>query len=129
MKRLFLMLFLLSYFASTYAQTFSNAFFSSESVTLHFILLDETKGIVAASTQIYQGSCYGIISGIGKIQGKTLIFTPFVKVEKGNQCSITAEFNSSWNQVKITSNDECVRYHGAACGWEGGIAKRVKGNE
>lgn len=98
--------------------------FSSDSLGLQVILLDEEKGIVAAATSIVIGSCSGSISGVGKISGRSLTFAPYKKLEQGETCSITAEFDKTWNRVRVTEGKGCSPYHGASCGWEGQVAAK-----
>lgn len=100
--------------------------FVSDTAKLKTIVLDDEKGVVAASATVVLGSCSGTISGIGTMNDRTLLIKPYVKVEGGEQCVLRAKFDTKWERVQLSEDEGCSAYHGAACAWEGQTAKRTK---
>lgn len=129
MNRLYFAAALILISSTSFAQFMrAEGVFISKSIAIQVILLDEENGIAAVSAEVAQGTCGGRVSGVGKIKGKKLIFTPYVKIEGGELCAITVDFTKNWAHANITENSSCAPYHGAACGWEGQITikKSVK---
>src|SRR3569832_2304521 len=112
-------------FSSNAQFALSEGVFESDSLEIHVVLLDASKGVAAASVAVSQGSCSGSVAGIGAIDAKKLTFAPYNKVQREEACSVSIEFDSQWRQVKVTDNGQCVLYHGASCSWTGqGASKK-----
>ena len=62
-------------------------------------------------------NCAGNIEGSAQLNGKTLTLR---KKENDQTCIITANFNN--DQVEV-SEDNCVLYHGMACGFSGTLER------
>jgi len=62
-------------------------------------------------------NCAGNIEGSAQLNGKMLTLR---KKENDQTCIITANFNN--DQVKV-SEDDCMPYHGMACGFSGTLEK------
>lgn len=99
--------------------------FRSSSTSLDLIALDSETGVIAASTTVVMGACSGTVAGIGKISGKELTFSPYVKIDKNDACVVKVAFDKKFNSAKITA-EGCAAYSGTACGWEGDTIKRAK---
>lgn len=101
----------------------SEGTFTSPAATVRVVLLDQDKGIAAASAVVVAGSCSASVSGVGQIQARVLSIEPYVKVPGGEACKVDFEFDRSWKQVKVSSHG-CSSYGGASCGFEGQTARR-----
>lgn len=99
--------------------------FRSSMTTLDLIALDSETGVIAASTTIVKGTCSGIVAGIGKMSGKELVFSPYMKADKNDACVVKVTFDKKFNSAKITA-EGCIGHSGGACGWEGDTLKRAK---
>jgi hypothetical protein len=97
--------------------------YASPALQVRVILLDDDRGVVAASAEVVSGSCSGSIAGIGEIRGRILTVTPYQKTEGGGSCRLELEFDRTWKQVKGTGY-ECQVFSGAACGFEGQSARK-----
>lgn len=99
--------------------------FQSRVTTLELIPLDPVSGVIAASTTVVLGACSGTVSGIGKMAGDELRFTPYVKLDGKDACAVKVVFDKQRKTAKIVG-ESCSAYSGASCGWEGDTIKRVK---
>lgn len=99
--------------------------YKDEIIELRTMVLDNETGIMAASTDVVLPPCSGEIAGLGKLEKNTLRFTPYVKTAGGQQCVISVHFNTTGKSGVITE-ENCLDYHGASCGWEGATLKKVK---
>ena len=99
--------------------------FQSSVTTLELIPLDPEVGVIAASTSVILGSCSGTVSGIGKMTGNELKFTPYAKLDAKDVCAVRVVFDKQRKTAKILG-ENCSAYSGASCGWEGDTIKRVR---
>lgn len=99
--------------------------FQSSVTTLELIPLDPVSGVIAASTTVVLGACSGTVSGIGKMAGDELRFTPYVKLDAKDACAVKVVFDKQRKTAKIVG-ESCSAHSGASCGWEGDTIKRVK---
>ncbi len=99
--------------------------FQSSVTTLELIPLDPEAGVIAASTTVVLGSCSGTVSGIGKMAGNELKFTPYAKQDAKDACTVKVTFDKQRKTARVVG-ENCSAYSGASCGWEGDTIKRVK---
>lgn len=100
--------------------------YTSSTVTLKVIVLDDEKGVAAASLVVAAGGCSGSIAGVGSIAAKKLQFASFQKVENGGACRISVQFDKASNQASISDNGQCSMFRGASCEWDGETARKVR---
>lgn len=99
--------------------------FLSPSTTLDLIALDSETGVIAAATTVVMGACSGTVTGIGKMSGKELKFSPYVKLDKKDACVVKVVFDQKSSSATISA-ESCAAYSGASCGWDGETIKRAK---
>lgn len=89
---------------------------------LRLIVLDIDKGVIAASLGVGAAGCAGEISGIGQTKGNVFTFTPYVKFDAEDSCSIKVVFDKDDKTIVIKENN-CIYHHGAACSFDGKLTK------
>lgn len=99
--------------------------YRSPTTSLDMIVLDGTKGVIAASTVVAMPGCSGSVAGIGTVAGDELKFSPYVKAAPDDACVITVRFDKRRRMATIRG-EGCMNHSGAACGWEGDTVKRVE---
>jgi hypothetical protein len=99
--------------------------YTSPVLEVRVLLLDDERGVAAASATVVSGACSGTVAGTGQVRGRTLTITPYKKIEGGESCRLELEFDASWKQVKAMGRD-CRMFSGAACGFEGQTARKTK---
>jgi hypothetical protein len=98
--------------------------FQSSVTTLELVPLDPEVGLIAASTTVVLGQCSGTVSGIGKMAGNELKFTPYAKLDAKDVCAVKVAFDKQRKTARIVG-ENCSAHSGASCGWEGDTIKRV----
>ena len=99
--------------------------YQSKQIVVRVVLLNRKEGVAAVGTTLSQNGCSGSVSGIGHfVSEQKLVFEPYVKEAEAASCKVTVEFNREWNRVQVTEGEECSRYHGASCAWEGQTATK-----
>ena len=127
MKKSIIALFLLSISTLAFSQyTQTEGYYSGQGASLRIVVFDISKGVVAASTGVTQGSCAGSIAGMGQFVGRTLTITPYEKYEQAPNCKIKVVFDQKCQHAKIDTDGDCAYYSGAACTWEGQTVAKQK---
>jgi hypothetical protein len=97
--------------------------FSSPELDVRVIVLDSARGVAAASAEVVSGDCSGTLAGIGHVRGHSLTITPYEKLEGGESCKLSLQFDNAWDKVRVVGS-ECSTFSGTSCGFEGQSARR-----
>lgn len=111
--------------STSFALTITNGDYNSKgkvAMGLRLIVLDIDKSIIAANLDVGSDGCGGEISGVGQAKGNILTFTPYVKFDAEDSCSIKVVFDKDDKTITIKENN-CSPYHGASCGFDGKLTK------
>ena len=114
--------------STSFALTITDGEYNSKgkiAMGLRLIVLDIDKGIIAASLSVGSEGCGGEISGIGQTKGNIFTFTPYVKSDAEDSCSIKVIFDKNDKTINIKENN-CSYYHGAACSFDGTLTRARK---
>lgn len=93
------------------------------SLYVRTLILDPETGTLAASASVGSARCAGGFVGIGDLKGNVLVLRPWRKEEGAESCLVTLTFDKTGKTATIGEAD-CQYYHGAACAFEGKLAKK-----
>jgi len=100
--------------------------YEGDFMSVRVILMDPGKGVAAASVDVGMNGCGAVVSGLGEMTARKLVISPYEKLEGGDACRVTLEFDKSWKKVAASDNGQCTAYHGVSCSWQGQSAKKVR---
>ncbi len=91
---------------------------SMRTVLLNYVVPDADDQFVAARIDLASLHCLGNFSGVGPLKGNTAFLSPYPKPEdtESASCVIRAVFAAA--NVTLSETPECMRFHGARCGFE-----------
>ena len=86
-------------------------------VSLEIMWLDNDFLVAFATTSI-TARCFGFTSGIGRLDGRSLVVSNIWRLG-GPTCTLQIEFDESGRKAVMNEEQGCSHFHGVSCGFGG----------